>query len=134
MRNFFVHKYGASFKLVSVQIPDQPDIILDGIESSLEDLIISNFESEFNNIATHYWIDEISDLDYSFLLFKNKAFDLQGDGIISVCFQYGSDGDYQRGDGIQFYKSYVFKFNLTLDTSLNLIEQKELLIDFYNDD
>jgi len=127
-RNFFVNQVGASFRIVLVKIPDQPDIVVEDIESILEIRLTEKFIDRFSEMATHHWSDEISDVYYSSIEINKDYIHVIGSGINTLGLQYGSDGDFKRGDGVRWYKSFTFNFDIVLDGSLKLIDEKNLSI------
>ncbi|MGH1273999.1 hypothetical protein ACQVWA_11135 [Bacillus cereus] len=70
---------------------------------------------EVDILATHYLIEAITieSIKVSKITSSNLGIDV--DGSIDVEHQYGSDGDYRRGDGIRFDSSYPYSVLLSLD-------------------
>ena len=87
---------------------------------------------EVDILATHYWVESsslnrivVSKITSKFLFIKAK-------GSLDVEHQYGSDSDFDRGDGVRFESSYPFDVSLKIKTSnpLNIsIEPSDILVD-----
>ncbi len=129
LRNFAVHRLGAKFKLVLVNLPREPEIEIEDLECILPDVLAEHFLDEFSRMATHFWIDEVSDITFTELHVKKTELEIKGSGIVSVGFQYGSDFDYKEDNGLRWTDSFDFDFHLLLDRELNIKEVYELEID-----
>ena len=128
-RNYAVHKLGAKFKLVLVSLPKEPDIEIEGLEALLPDLLADHFADEFSRLATHYWVDEVSDLMIDEIHLKITETKIKGRGIVTVGFQYGSDIDYSEDNGLRWTDSFWFDFHFVLDEKLEINRIVELEID-----
>lgn len=128
LRNFAIHKLGAKFKLVLVRLPKEPEIEIEGLEAIFPDLLEENFRDEFSRLATHFWVDEISDVKFDELHIKKTEYDIKGNGTVTVGLQYGSDRDYKDDNGSRWTESFQFDFHLLLDENLEIQEIYELEI------
>lgn len=137
LRNFVVHNMNAKFKLVLVEIPQEPEIIVTQIENLIPDLLIEKFNNEFDRLATHYSIYETSDINYRKLLIDDDEIMVQGTGMVTLELQYGSDRDVKDDMGLISYQSFAFSFSLKLNVDYEVVDILELEIDdpdFESDD
>jgi hypothetical protein len=133
IRNKVVHQLGAKFKMVFVKLPEEPDIIVDDYENLLDELIQEQFIDEFSRLATHFWIDEITDISFNELFIRKVEIEASGSAIVTVGLQYGSDSDYKRDDGIRFTESFSFQFHIVTDKNLKVKEVINLELDNLED-
>lgn len=129
LRNIAVHELGAKFKLVFVTLPKEPEIEIEDLEAMFPDFLAEQFINEFSEMATHFWIDEVSDIKFDEIYVRKAELEIKGSGTISVGFQYGSDSDYKEDNGLRWTDSFEFQFHLLLDRSLDVKEIYELEID-----
>ena len=54
---------------------------------------------------------------------------MSGCGTVYINMQYGSDGDYRRGDGARLSDSYPFSFEVVLDGDMEIKEVVSLEAD-----
>ena len=94
-----------------------------------EEMILSTVE-ELDVLATHHQVDEayIHKLELTEMGPKQIAFKARGS--VDCELQYGSDGDYERGDGLRVKDNYPLTCTLVADivTPLDL-RVKELAVD-----
>jgi len=129
IRNLTVHQLGAKFKIVLVNMSEQTEIEIDGLYDLFNELLDDKFIDDFSRLATHHWIDEISDICITSINVKPKEMRISGYGVVTLGLQYGSDGDYKRGDGIRSTEAYQFDFDVLLDDNLELQEVYSLVLD-----
>lgn len=129
VRNRLVHELGAKYKLVLVNAPDEPDIVVDELESLFLELLPEHFVDQFSQLATHYWIDEITDFIFEKLWIRPADIEAQGVGTVTLGLQYGSDSDFDRGDGTRFSEAFPFYFHILLDRDIKVKELYELELD-----
>jgi hypothetical protein len=109
-------------KTVIVKLPEEPDIIVEDLESLFFELLPDRFINEFDRLATHYWIDEIADIKFEELFVRKAEIEAKGSATVTLGLQYGSDSDYKRGDGIRNIESFPFIFHISVDKDLQLKE------------
>lgn len=129
LRNYAVHKLGANFKLVLVNLPKETEIEIEDLESKFPNVLADYFIDEFSHMATHFWVDEVSDIDFAELQVQKSKVEIKGSGIVTVSFQFGSDSDYRKDNGLRWTDSFDFDFHLLLDRDLEIDEICELEID-----
>jgi hypothetical protein len=129
LRNFAVHELGAKFKLILVSLPKEPEIEIEDLEAIFPDVLAEQFLDEFSRMATHFWVDEVSDLKFDELHIKKSNLDIKGSGTVTVGLQYGSDSDYKEDNGLRWAESFQFEFHLLLDRNLEIKEIYKLEID-----
>jgi Predicted pPIWI-associating nuclease len=98
------------------------------VSDLINDAVNSESINEIDILATHYlveyaYVDKISvkTIDDSLILINIS-------GSIDVEHQYGSDGDYRRGDGVRIESSYPFEVSTSVDVNYPL----EIEIDFHD--
>lgn len=129
LRDRAVRDLKAKYKIVLVTLPEEAEILLDGIEAVFSELLSEQFIDEFSRLATHFWIDEVTDTKYSLLHLRETELEITGSSTVTVGLQYGSDGDYRRGDGVRFHESFGFSFHITLDRGMRLRQVITLELD-----
>src|SRR5258708_6693420 len=110
IRNKAVRELGAKFKLVLVNLPEEPEIEIENLESLFEDLLPDRFINEFNKLGTHFWISEISDINIENLAVHVADIKAKGSAIVTLGLQYGSDIDFEQDDGLRWQESFPFHF------------------------
>ncbi len=134
IRNKAVHELGARFNIVFVNLPDEPEIEIEGLEQLFFELLPEELVDEFSMLATHFWIDEVSDISIENIGITKSEIEVVGTGIVGLGLQSGSDGDYRRGDGLRFTESYPFHFHISLHRNLELKEVHEIYLDAPDED
>lgn len=85
--------------------------IYDSVSSALSEDIIN----EIDILATHYWVEGIWVNDIDITHITSKHIDVDVSGSVDVHHQYGSDGDFRRGDGVCNESSYPLSLSIKLD-------------------
>lgn len=134
IRNRALHELGAKFKLVLVNVPAQPSIEIEGLEYIFFDLLPEYCADELSSLATHTWIDEISDIEIEMLDIQKDEMEVQGTAVVSFGLQYGSDGDFDRGNGIRTSGSFPLHFHVLLDRDLHVKTVHSLELDIAEDE
>ncbi|AFL99286.1 hypothetical protein Desde_0842 [Desulfitobacterium dehalogenans ATCC 51507] len=111
------------------------NIFLDSIDGLREEIIsayemrlwkvinlalISDVIQELDVLATHYWIEGSSIENISIESIDNEYIHVTICGSVDIEHQYGSDGDYRRGDGLRMEDSYPFNISLKIDVETPL--------------
>lgn len=126
LRNFAVHELGAKFKLILVNLPKEPEIEIEGLEGVFPDLLAEHFVDEFSRFATHFWVDEITDIKFDELHIRQSEYEMKGTGIVTLGLQFGSDSDYKQDDGLRWNESFTFHFDLLMDNNLEMKDVRNL--------
>ncbi len=129
IRNFAVHNLGAKFKLVMVNLPKESEIVVEDLETVFFELLPEQFINEFSRLATHFWLDEISDISISNIFIRKSEYDIKGSAFLSLGLQFGSDRDFKRGDGVRTSESFPFHFHILFDKNFEVKEIYELELD-----
>ncbi|MFC0299550.1 hypothetical protein ACFFIS_01705 [Virgibacillus soli] len=117
-------------------IKDIRSIILRKLEERLynevSDALMDDLIQEIDILATHYLIEDVwlGTVIVNKITASNIFIDIQGS--VDIEHQYGSDGDYKRGDGIRIDSSYPFQVPLILDINYPLeisIEPYQIEVD-----
>lgn len=104
--------------------PKEKKLEIEGIEDMLLNCFSQELPEELIEISTHIFIDGITDIDLNEIAIKDHSIFIQGDGVINVEMQYGSNSDQRSGDGFESSDSFPFKFKLILK-----YESDKLVID-----
>ena len=112
------------FQVVVATPPKDKIIEVESIEPLLNDYVLNNFPDELDELSTHTTPDEITDVDVDEIKIAKNSIEIKGTGVISVEIQFGSDGDFNRGDGWKGSDNFPFEFDL----ELNYNEKSELQI------
>lgn len=134
--NIFIKEINESVTSFISNLFDIKTRLLDKLNIWLFDIINDAFMSdtiqEIDELCTHYLIDSINIDDIQFtdkngakFLDISKPFDIEVTGQIEVEHQFGSDGDYKRGDGLRYNASYPYNIKL----KINIPSIKELIDD-----
>jgi hypothetical protein len=134
IRNRALHELGAKFKLVLVNVPEQPSIEIEGLESLFSDLLPAYCADELTRLAPHTWIDDISDTEIEVLSVQKDEMEVQGTAVVSFGLQYGSDGDFDREDRLRTAGSFPLHFHLLLDRDLHVKAVYSLELDIAEDE
>jgi hypothetical protein len=129
LRNFAVHELGANYKLVLVNLPKEADVVVDGLDAIFPDLLADEFIDEFSRLATHFIVDEVSDINFDELFIRKSEIEIKGSAIVSLELQYGSNSDVREGDGLGWTESFSFDFHLLLNENLDVKEVLSLELD-----
>ena len=82
---------------------------------SVSHALTDDILNEIDIIATHYWVEGvwIEGIDIQEITSIHISVDVTGS--VDVKHQYGSDGDFRRGDGVHYENSYPLSLSLILD-------------------
>jgi len=128
----------ARFEMLFIPYPIDREVEVEDIESKIW-YYLTNVDppSEIDNLSTHSRIEEVADIDITKIILGKDRFVVGGSGSILVNLQYGSDGDVERGDGVESTMSFPFTFEALLNEQRNIETMEELEIDvsrFYEGD
>ena len=84
---------------------------------ALSDELIKSTIEALDQIATHYYIDGANVDGLKLKYMGPDEIKFEASGSVDCVLQYGSDGDYRRGDGVRVNDSYPFTCELTADTA-----------------
>ncbi|SEM12438.1 hypothetical protein SAMN04487786_1078 [Paenisporosarcina quisquiliarum] len=87
------------------------ELIYDSVSNALTDDILN----EIDIIATHYWIEGAWVDEINIQGITSSYISVEVTGSVDVKHQYGSDGDFRRGDGVHYENSYPLSLSLILD-------------------
>lgn len=93
---------------------------------------IDDVLSKIDVLSTHYLVEghDIDVINVELIDYKDIIVEVYG--YVHIEHQFGSDGDYRRGNGVRFERTYPFVINLQLDVNdpLNInIQTSDILID-----
>lgn len=81
------------------------------IQSHLDDIFTAEFFDELDILSTHTRPQGASDVEIGDVTFDENWIEFSGSGSVDCDLQYGSDGDVERGDGVESSDSYPFTFS-----------------------
>ena len=88
----------------------EQDIATD-IQTHLDDIFTGDFFNELDCLSSHTRPQGASDVEVSKLTFNEEWIEFSGTGSVDCDLQWGSDGDVERGDGLESSDSYPFTFS-----------------------
>lgn len=101
----------------------------------INDTFMSTTIQEIDELCTHYLIDYVDIESVEFINEKcssllwdiSKPIDIEVTGQIGVEHQFGSDGDYKRGDGLRYDASYPYKieFKIKIPSIKEIMDDEE---------
>ncbi|WP_434659781.1 hypothetical protein [Paenibacillus polymyxa] len=98
--------------------------IIDAYEFKIHDLIttavIEDVVGDIDILATHYYIEGVDIENIEIGVIGAKEIEITIDGNVDVEHQYGSDGDYARGDGARNNVSYPYRVTTFVDVAFPL--------------
>lgn len=113
---------GSQFQLIFIPYPVHREIEIHDLESKIEFFLMNNFPSELDALSTHTRISEVADVDISSISISGLSVEISGSGAVSVDLQYGSDGDTERGDGVESTLNVPFTFEARLSIAGDIME------------
>lgn len=128
LRNYAVHKLGAQFKLVLVNLPGKVLIEIEDLEQILLNLVVDK-SALYDNLATHTKIDDISDVDLKQVRVRRDEIELAGSAVVSLILQYGSDTDIEKDDELSLSESLFLSFHILFDRNFEVKEVHNLNLD-----
>ncbi|RXY98547.1 hypothetical protein [Fictibacillus sp. S7] len=90
------------------------------VSDLINDAIYSGIINEIDILATHYLIDYVGIDHITIDDINDSIISIEINGYIDVEHQYGSDGDYRRGDGVRVGSSYPYQVQTTVDVNYPL--------------
>ncbi|WP_197084382.1 hypothetical protein [Rossellomorea marisflavi] len=85
------------------------------IADLIDGAVSTDIIQEINILATHYWVDGTYIDDICVLLIDESIISVEVPGSVVVEHQYGSNGDYSRGDGARMESSYPMIVSISID-------------------
>lgn len=116
------------FKLVFVSISEK-SISIDGIEDALFAYFEDDPPTDIISLASHQYIQGVSDVDLSSIQVDLGGIRVKGDGLLSIQLQYGSNADVRNDDGLLTEDSLPFDFECVMDHGLNVSEMVHIHVD-----
>jgi len=107
-----------TFKRFAIGIDDFHKIFKSKLEEQIDRVVLEHtIEETFDDIdilATHHSIEEHETSSYSITEIDSSNIFIDANGSLSIRLQYGSDGDFARGDGAEIYTSFPFECSLQI--------------------
>jgi hypothetical protein len=119
-----------SFRLVVANPPQQKTFRIENLDNILFDYFAREaLPVELDRLSTHTSVEGITEVDVLDVQIQPGKMRVSGDGVMEVRLQHGSGGDVQHDMGLVTYDSFPFRFDVTLDANLSLVEMNQLEID-----
>ncbi len=102
------------------------------VSESVFEALISDVIPQIDTLATHYWVEDVGVDDITVEAIDEAAIYLNISGQVEVKHQYGSDGDWDRGNGVQFSRLYPIQANINISVKDPLhvvIRQEDVEVD-----
>ena len=74
----------------------------------IEEELVHNVTHELDQLATHYWVDQVNLNDVTLEFMDSEHVTIAVGGTVDCVHQYGSDSDFDRGDGVRTSGNYPF--------------------------
>lgn len=128
LRDHVVRQLRGRFEIRYVNPPHETHISIENIERLLEEKFREN-PGNIDELATHVSIEEVGSVEIDAVNIASSGTTVSGCGTVYINMQYGSDGDYRRGDGARLSDSYPFSFEVVLDGDMEIKEVVSLEAD-----
>jgi hypothetical protein len=121
------HNDNVKFKMIFLNPPQSKYIEFEELTKIIFDNICTQgIPDELDVLSTHTRIEEISDLEIDSTEIKEECIRLQGNGVVEVSLQYGSDSEAEE-DG-EYCDDFPFEFDIKINKYFN-IEDAEYTFD-----
>ena len=111
----YAQNIGAKLYIIYLEIPKSKQIEFHNIEQVLLNDLQENTPSSLLNLATHVYLQNVHSIDISSFIIDGDIIRLEGDGILIVEAQYGSNRDLNEGFGSIENLDFGFTFRIKLD-------------------
>jgi hypothetical protein len=104
----------------------------DRIFDLINEAVTADVLQDIDILATHYWVDSVYVDHVTVESIDHSKIHLGVSGSIDIEHQYGSDGDFRRGDGARTESSYPYEVNLQINVGHPLefsIETHDIKVD-----
>lgn len=128
LRDHVVRQLRGRFEIRYVSPPHETQISVENIEQLLEEEFRNN-PGSLGELATHVSIEEVGAVEIESVNIASSRTTVSGCGTVYINMQYGSDGDYRRGDGVRMSDSYPFSFEVVLGSDMGVEEVVSLEAD-----
>jgi len=122
LANYIQNQGDYKFLLVIATPPKEKKLEIFEIERLFEESFNLDLPNELDALSTHTRINGVSDIDIDEIEIDGEDIKIKGCGVVSVDFQFGSDGDDLRADGYLSEDSYPFDFNVSLRYNNRILE------------
>ena len=111
----FAKKIDARLYVIYLEIPQSKEISFNGIESILWNDLNQDSPQEICELATHFYIKDVENVDISHIDLIDETVNLSGNASLLVELQFGSHSDRRNGDGFEETVEFEFTFRLKYD-------------------
>ena len=125
----FAKQIGARLYVIYLELPQSKEIVFDGIDNILYGHLSENPPEEICELATHFYIESVENVDISSIVVENEIVSMRGNASLIVKLQFGSHSDWRNGDGFEETVEFEFAFRLKLD-----VANRDILYSYYKFD
>lgn len=108
---------GAKLYVIYLELPQSKKIIFEGLENILYGHLNDYPPQEIYELATHFYIEDVSNIDINEIILENEIVDMRGSANLIVKLQFSSNSDRRNGDGVEETVEFEFTFRLKLDVA-----------------
>jgi hypothetical protein len=106
-------------EMVFLNPPQYKSIEYDGLSQIIfNDLYNQAIPDELDVLSTHTRLEEINEIEIDSLEIKDESIYIQGNGVIEVSLQFGSDSESEDDDDL--FEEYPFDFKLQLNKNFEV--------------
>ena len=122
LRDYVAGELDGQFRFVLVGVPEPVDVEIEEVETVLQALAEDEVNDQLLGEASHFHSLDVEDVEYEAVRIHEGQIEVRGTASLSLVLQYGSDGDVERGDGLEHSAVFPLRFHLVLDQELRLSE------------
>lgn len=102
----------------------------DHVDNAVMEHAIEETFDEIDILSTHHNVEEHETTSYDILEIDSKYIYVEANGSLSVRQQYGSDGDFAKGDGFEMYSSFPFECNISIEIKKDFKKSEYKTVNF----
>lgn len=104
------------------------------LEINIDNVLMEHtIEKTFDKIdilSTHHNVEEHETSSYDILEIDSQYIHVEANGLLNVRQQYGSDGDFAKGDGFETYSSFPFECNISIKINKDFMKSEYKAVNF----
>jgi hypothetical protein len=106
-------------EMIFLNLPQSKSIEYDGLSQIIfNDLYNQAMPNELDVLSTHTHLEEITEIEIDSVEIKDESIYIQGNGVIEVSLQFGSDSESRDDDDL--FDEYPFDFKLQLNKKFEI--------------
>ncbi len=119
----------AKLYVIYLEVPRSKSIFFENIDAIVLKDLSEIPPQELQELATHYSIEDVGDIDIEKIAMSDEIVELRGSGKLFLSLQFGSRYDLKTGDGYEEDAEFEFFFKLKLDVARKFILDRYYKID-----